>query len=238
MTLIISAKGHHINRNGERESDFIVLGCDSRGVVEIKDVFRTEVNNYKKLFPLNDYCCVMLSGDSESGLSLINGFLEKSKIQRKGVSDVVEEFCRFCRARFNEIEEFSLTTQERFPDVDFIIAGMDKVGNNFTKGKMFTLRRARLFNPAFCDDFIALGQNFLAYYFCEKLYKNDLDLDTVLSIVGQAIYDTMRTNGNVGGDITLAVIDSKKFRPMDTKDYIVEWEQQELNKIIHGRPSS
>ena len=46
MTLLISAKGQHITEKGERESDFIVLGCDSRGVLEIKDVIRTEVNNF------------------------------------------------------------------------------------------------------------------------------------------------------------------------------------------------
>jgi len=237
MTLVISAKGKHITEDGKEEGDFIVLGCDSRGVVEIKDVIRTEINNYQKLFKLNNYCCILLAGDAEFGFTLINGFIEKSNIKKKGVSKIAEEFCRFCRIKYNEIDDFSLRSQSLFPDVDFIISGMEKEGNVFTKGKIFILRKDRLFTPAISDDFVSSGQNFLAYYFFEKYYKKDINFDDTCFLVSQAIYDTKRINGNVGGKITLAVIDSKKFRIIKAEDYYVEWEQQELNKIIHG-PSS
>ncbi|GAG03912.1 unnamed protein product, partial [marine sediment metagenome] len=172
--------------------------------------------------------------DEEFGLTLIKGFIEKSNLKGKGVSKVAEEFCKFCRNKFNEIQKFSLENQRLFPDVDFIISGMDKEGKEFKKGKIFMLRKERLFTPSFSDDFVSSGQNFLAYYFYEKYYKEDLDLDEVLFLVGQAIYDTKRINGNVGGEITLAVIDSKKFRIVNTQDYIKEWEQERLDRIIQG----
>ena len=174
MTLVISVKGQHINGNGERESDFIVLGCDSRGVLQIGNAIRTEVNNCQKLFKLNDYCCILLSGDSEFGITLIHEFLERSRLRGKGVSEIARKFCNFCRDKVNEIENFSLQSQGSFPDMDFIISGMDKEGREFTKGKMFILRKNRLFAPSLITDFISTGQPFLAYYFLEKFYKNDL----------------------------------------------------------------
>ena len=176
----------------------------------------------------------MLSGDAEFGFTLIDEFKEKGKLEGKGVSKIAEEFCIFCRNKFNKIENFSLQSQKLFPAMDFVISGMDKEGGKFTKGKMFLLRKNRLFTPSLNDNFILSGQFLLAYYFLEKFYKKDLELDEICLLVGQAIYDTKRINGNVGGEISLAVIDSKKFRFINAQDYFVEWEQQVLNNIIHG----
>jgi len=236
MTLIISAKGQHVTKDGKREGDFVVLGCDSRGVIEIGKIIRTEINKCQKLFQLNDYCCILLSGDSEFGFTLISEFLEKSELKSKGVSDIAAKFCKFCRNRFNEIENFSLASQELFPDIDFIVSGMDKEGGKFGKGKIFILRKDRLFTPSLSADFTPSGQTLLAYYLFEKGYKKDLNLDDTCSLVAQAIYETERINGNVGGEITLAVIDSNKFRFLNAQEYYKEWEQQELDKIIHGSP--
>ena len=237
MTLIMSTKGKHVTLKGKREADFIVLGCDSRGVIEISDIIRTESNSNKKLFKLNDYCCIMLAGDAEFGITLINGFIEKSSLKGKGVSEITEEFRKFCIIKFNEIQKFSLENQKLFPDVDFIVSGMDKEGKEFKKGRIFILRKERLFTPSFSDDFASSGQTLLAYYFFEKQYREDLTLDESLQLVGQAIYDTARINGNVGGKITLAVIDSKKFRIVDEQEYIKGWEQEKLDRLVQG-PSS
>lgn len=235
MTLIISAKGQHAEKDGK--DDFIVVGCDSRGVVEVENIIRTEINTSKKLFQLGDYCCIMLSGDEELGITLIKGFLEKTSVRGKGVSKIAQEFYQFAKKQCEEIDDFTLVTQKLFPDVDFIISGMDKQGKKFTKGKIFILRKSSLFFPLLIENFIPSGQSLLAFYLFEKYYKSykkSKTLDDMCFLVGQSIYDTQRINGNVGGDITVAVIDSKKFRILNAQDFFKDWDNQELDQIIHG----
>ena len=84
------------------------------------------------------------------------------------------------------------------------------------------------------ETFITSGVDFLANYFLEKYYKKEANVEDSLKLVGQAIYDTQKINGNVGGDISLFIIDKIGARQINETEYFIPWEDQEIQKIIYG----
>jgi len=71
------------------------------------------------------------------------------------------------------------------------------------------------------------GKPFVAHYLFRKIYSSDLSIEEMCKLVAQSIYDTKKLDGDVGGEIRLAIIDNSGFRLVPTADvydeYIDKW---------------
>lgn len=227
MTLVIALRGNE--PSGE---PYIVLGCDSRGVMESPST-RTEVNKFKKVFEITKHAGVLVAGDGEKGLYLIDEFIRRNP-RDDGVSNLAKKFSKFAKNEFQRMDNFTLPTAKFFPLVDFIFAGMNKIRDRFIEPKIYMLRKTRLFSLSMAENFITDGNDLLANYFLEKFYKEEAEIDYALSVVANAIYDTQRVNSNVGGPINISVITPSGMRPIDADDYYFTWEQQRMEEIVRG----
>lgn len=231
MTLVIALRGKE--PSGE---PYIVLGCDSRGVMEEVDSpsTRTEVNKFKKVFEITKHTGILVAGDGEKGLYLIDEFI-KRKPRDNGISDLAKRFSKFSKNEFKRIDNFVLPTTKYFPNVDFIFAGMNKIKGRFVEPKIYMMRRRSLFSLSMAENFITDGNDLLANYFLEKFYKEEAEIDYALTVVANAIYDTQRVNSNVGGPINISVITPSGMKPIDAEDYYVTWEQQKIEDLVRGK---
>jgi 20S proteasome alpha/beta subunit len=231
MTLVIALQGKE--PSGE---PYIVLGCDSRGVMEEVDspTTRTEVNKYKKVFEITKHTGILVAGDAEKGVYLIDEFIKRKPRDDDGISTLAKRFSKFSKNEFGKIDNFALSTAKFFPNVDFIFAGMNKIKGHFIEPRIYMMRRRSLFSLSMAENFITDGHDLLANYFIEKFYKEEAEINYALAVVANAIYDTQRVNSNVGGPINISVITPSGIRPVDAEDYYVTWELQRMEDIVRG----
>jgi len=61
---------------------------------------------------------------------------------------------------------------------------------------------------------------------CSTVDEPNMSLDELVRLVAQALYDTMKIDGDVGGQIKLAIIDENGMREIPKRDvdtYITKW---------------
>jgi len=223
MTLVIAAPG----------KDFVVLGADSRGVVEAGGT-RVEINTLRKLTPITKYTAILMYGASEEGNQLVEKYKASIKSSLEGVTSVAEDFCNFCRE-----EEKKLADVPKHPEAwslfGFIVCGLNKTDDKYTAPFLYNLHNANGFRLGLCKPFAIKGKPMIAYYLFAKGYRDDMTVNELCKLVAQSIYDTTRIDGDVGGPIRLAIIDSDGLREIsdsDIRDYIETWELKDLKRII------
>ena len=101
-----------------------------------------------------------------------------------------------------------------FPDYGFIIAGLDKSRGRFKIPKCYTLQSTQGFRMNYGKEGFALeGKPMLAYYLFEKHYErtDKEEPDALCELVGRTLYDTRRIDGDVGGELKMALIRPEGF---------------------------
>jgi 20S proteasome alpha/beta subunit len=224
MTLIVAMEG----------KDHVVVGADSRGL--IKDIAgnRIQMNIEEKLIPLTKHVCILVAGEADIARQLIEEFKDNviSKVKKiNNVSKIAKLFSKFCKKEFKEIIDFIPATSQQFPDVDFIIAGLQKEKKKF-KPRLYLIRSWRAFYPERSRNFAIDGKNIVAYYLFAKKYRDDMTVDEECTLVSQSIYDTIQIDGDVGGKVSLAVINSHGFSNIESDVYIEEWGVERFRRII------
>lgn len=232
MTLIVAVEG----------KDFVVLGADSEG--SRGDVYGTRVDNItaEKLIQLTKYSCALIAGDPEIGIQLIEEF--KSQLRNTDSWDttkVVKEFSKFCKKEILHISDTISPSDDDFPDVTYIVAGLDKKRRKYIP-KINILRSGNLFFAGREKDKAAKGKPMIAYYILDKKYNKESSQDDLCFLIGEVISETIRIDGDVGGKIRMAVIDKKGFRDIadsvvddftkNKEDYMREKEIEELEEIV------
>lgn len=205
MTLVIAAKG----------SDFIILGADSRGTMRDVAGNRVELNLAVKLIQITDHIAFLVYGDAHISDYLIEKFKEKLSGKTKTVSEVAEEFADFCR---EEVKKTLDVPREYIPNFGFIIAGLD-FKSKIPIPRCYKLRSLDGFELGiYREDFAIAGKYIIATYLFSKEFKQDMTVEQLSNLTANAIYDTSKIDGDVGGKIKMARIDENGYTPYSTVD--------------------
>lgn len=222
MTLDIAAPGKGV----------IVLGVDSRGTVE-NGAGRVEINTMQKLIHVTKYTAVLIYGSSEATNHLVEKFISERAEGLTWVKEVADAFSEFCRE-----EERRLAGVPRHPDsyydiFGFIIAGLEE-NDEGHEAYAYNISSYDGFRLGLCRPYAIQGKPLIAHYMFAKNYEEDLTVDALCRLVAQSIYDTEQIDGDVGGTIRLAVIDSDGLREIpghDIPDLIDSWGIDGLRKV-------
>lgn len=206
MTLVIAAQG----------KDFVILGTDSRGTITDGAGNRMELNIQMKLIKVTELTGILLYGAANEA----NYIIEKFKNERKNskiidVTKVAEEFAAFCR---NEARITSDVPALHFPSYGFIIAGLNKIGKDHIPC-CYSIKSTSGFKLGlYKQGFGIEGKPFIAYYLFSKHYRLNQELDELLGLVAKSLYETMSIDGDVGGEIKLAIVNQDGIRDIIKRD--------------------
>jgi 20S proteasome alpha/beta subunit len=222
MTLVIAAPG----------TDFVVLGADSRGVIEVGSG-RAEINVYQKIIQITKYASIQMFGASEEGNQLVEKYKEQISPKLQDVSSVAENFCKFCQD-----EERAIADVPKHPNswvsFGFLVSGLKTKGDKFTP-LIYKLGNYNGFRLGLCKPYAIRGKPLIAYYLFSKDYRADMTINEMCKLVAQSLYDTMQIDGDVGGPIRMAIIDSDGTREIPDSDintYFETWDLRNLRRII------
>lgn len=227
MTLIIAAEG----------KEFVVLAADSKGTF-VDDGSRMESITEEKLMPLTKYACILIAGDAELGLQLVERFKEKYKSSyTSDMSTVISEFSVFCKKELSHITDTILPGNRAFPDVVFLIGGLNKEGKKYVP-RLNILRSMRLFLPGRHKDKVAEGAPFIARYILSKKYDRNASQESMGFLVAEAMSETISIDSDVGGKVRMAIIDKNGLRVISdeaVKRYLDGPEEDERIKLEEER---
>jgi len=205
MTLVVAA-------NGE---DFIVLCSDSRGTKVDNAGNRTQVNNVVKLYKITERTGILLFGTTDQAVYLLQKFQKAITNKQEGVTKIAEKFSKFC---FKEYEKFYNLSGFEVPFFGFIIAGLDKEGSKFIpKSYNFGSYNAFLMGASPLN-YTTNGKNNIADYLLIKHYQDNMNLDDLCGLIGYVFQETKEIDGDVGGDLQMAIINVIGFRKTKTQD--------------------
>ncbi len=218
MTLVIAAPG----------KDFIVLGADSRGVIDF-GAGRIEVNTHKKLIQLTKYVSVLMYGSSEEGNQLVEKYREQINPKLEHVDKVAQDFCKFCQNEERAIADVP-KNPESYVSFGFLVCGL-KVKDGKCSPLIYSLHNDNGFRLGLCKPFAILGKPLIAHYLFAKEYVDDMTVEKLCILVAQSIYDTMQIDGDVGGQIRISIIDSEGARELSDTDVNSQYETWSLKKL-------
>ena len=215
MTLVIAAYG----------KDFVILAADSRGTLRESDGgTRVELNRYRKLRHINDRVGLLMYGDANFANYLVEQFGRDNDLSRLGVTSFSHKFAKFAR---DELAKVPIISRGAVPPYGYIIAGLEQGSRRSAAPRCLGLYSANGFHVCEYDRFAIEGKPILANYLFAKGFFDDMDEEELSSLVAQAIYDTRKVDGDVGGSIHMTIIDRKGLRPVDASDIdkmIDQWE--------------
>ncbi len=232
MTLIIAAEG----------KNFVVLGADSRATIEeTVGGTRVAINFMNKITQLSDHVAVLLAGDAEVADRLVEKFKLSLNGRDDGVSKIAEKLTDFCREDAKELSQIP-THPDYFPNFGFIIAGLDRVQGKYVLPRCYVLDSLSGFRLGLARGFALDGKRMIAYYIFAKEFDYGMEFDALCKLVAKAINDTIGIDGDVGGRIRMARIDSTGFTPIPSQDihdhYIVSWDVQKLQLLADREESN
>lgn len=213
MTLIIAAQGE----------DFLIVAADSRETVDAGAI-RVEVNIAEKLVQLTKHTALLFCGDAGHAQYLVSKFQAITSHRReRGVTQIAEEFSLFCQEealRVKDVPTFSYApTYKYFPNIGFVLGGLDKIGNRFSRPMCYGLASHRGYRLELGrGGFVLDGKPMLARYLFAHYYKPNMDVDSLSKLIVQCLYDTSRVDGDVGGKYKMAIIDHQRSRPKEPEE--------------------
>ncbi len=224
MTLIIAAKG----------KEHILLGADSRAVRQDRAGTRILTDMHDKLILLNKFNCLLIAGDAERGIYLIENF--KEQIDKKDdIKSIVKKFVIFCRKEFRGLLNFINIESSYYPEIVFILAGFENIKGKTSKPRLYIIRSKSAFQPGEKREYIIEGKKTISEYLFAKEYKIDMTADQLSKLTFQCFYDTEKIDGEAGGEIHLATLDNKYgFNDIDTKELEEDIDLKDIRKIMEG----
>ncbi len=201
MTQVVAAEG----ADPENGGNFIIIGSDSRGHLEGMEG-AIAVDRMEKAHPIADHVGILAYGRGELCLDLIDEFRIKCS-STDGAYSVAKEFCNCSREIWDEW--FKGVPINYRPAIGFIIAGLDKIGDNFEQPRIYEVRsQANFAIGAHKHGFVIGGVTFLGNYILNKKYKKGMSRAELAPLVAYAIHETSSVNMYVGGEIKMGIIDN------------------------------
>jgi 20S proteasome alpha/beta subunit len=232
MTLVISACG----------TDFVILGTDSRSTTTELGGSRMEINTINKLIPLSKHVAIMIYGAGNRATYLVERFLAERASNVEKVTQLADDFSAFCR-RQARLSSDVPRNRNQLTYYGFVIAGLDKRRRRF-EPHIYGCNNYDAFdlesysNPQFALE----GKPMIARYLFRTYYNESLTFEKMRKLVAVALNETRKIDGDVGGPINMATIDSDGFRPIqniDVRDYIRQWENDsDENKLVRNKEVS
>jgi len=223
LTLIIAVPGE----------DFVIVGADSRGVNDFGSG-RVETNIHRKIVRITKYASILMYGSAEECNQLVEKYREQLNPELEDVKSVAEDFCRFCQD-----EERVIADVPRHPDswtsFGFIVCGI-KIRDGSAVPLIYNLRNYNGFRLGLCTPYAIKGKPLIAHYLFARDYRNEMTVNELCKLTAQAIFDTMQIDGDVGGPIRMAIIDSDGTREVsdsDVNNYVETWHYRNLQRIIN-----
>jgi 20S proteasome alpha/beta subunit len=222
MTLIIAAK----------VGESIVVGADSRALNIDRSGTRFMRDNSEKIISLNKYCCILMAGDSEVSFYLINKF--KNKINKNDdIVSICNKLTSFCRKEFEPCSKLLTAGSRNYPDICFILTGLEKKRKKYKIPRIFLIKSWNFFLAGEEEEYAIVGKETITRYLFTKTYKNDLPLEKVTELIVQCLHDTEKIDGEAGGKIKVATINSKYgFIDVPTEEYVDRINMGDLIKLI------
>lgn len=214
MTLVVAAQS----------ADFVVLGSDSRGTKVDDAGNRTQVNFITKIYNITEFAGILLFGNTDQAVYLLRKFKKTIKNKKENVTKIAEQFADFCRKEAEKVKDVPTIN---LPFFGFIITGLDKSGSSKFVPNSFSLNSHsgfRLGQPPL--EYAINGKDIIADYLFIKHYKKNMDLDKLCELVAHSLDETMQIDGDVGGQIQMAIIDKDGFRNLhkpDIEKFVKNW---------------
>lgn len=201
------------------------MGADSRGTIHDYDGSRVELNIQQKLIRVSGRAGILTFGASNQACYMIEKFRRNSKNMKEGVTDVAEALSAFCIRESRKLSDVA----GKIPHFGFIIAGVD-VAKSGTAPKCYSLKSTSGFWPGlYGQGFGIEGKPIIAYYLFAKKFTAGMGLDDLVRLVVGALHDTASVDGDVGGDLSVAIIDDSGMREIpqtDIADKIDRWRSE------------
>jgi 20S proteasome alpha/beta subunit len=228
MTLIIASKC----------KDGLILGSDSRSLAIDVAGSRFIRDSTNKLIQLNDYTCILLGGDSQAGVRIIDEFKEEVK-DDEGVKSIGKKLSDFCRKEYAPYSS-NIILLKNSPEVQFILAGLDKdKEGKYTIPKIFVIKNYDWFFLGEEREYSIVGKDNISNYLFTKQYdKCAVSSEKMTELIVQCLYDTEKIDGESGGEMHLVSITEFGVDPIPTKDYIDAIIQRDLINIMDSNGES
>lgn len=219
MTLVISLHGE----------DFVVLCSDSRGTKIDNAGSRTQVNNVVKLYKISERTGILLFGTTDQAVYLLKKFQKTITNKKEGVTKIAEKFSGFCFKEYNK--RFNLSS-DQIPFFGFIISGLDYEKSKYIpKSYNFGSYNAFLMGESPLN-YSTNGKNNIADYLLIKYFQDSMQLNELCGLVGYTFQETKEIDGDVGGDLQMAIINDigfRKTRIQDITKLVKIWESNPKN---------
>jgi len=228
MTLIIASK----------YKDGLILGSDSRSLAIDVAGSRFIRDSTNKLIQLNKYSCILMAGDSQAGVHLVEQFKDKVK-NNDSLKIISKKFSDFCRKEYEPYSSNSILLRNS-PEVQFILAGLekDKTGK-YTLPKILVLKNYDWFFLGEEEEYSINGKDNISNYLFTKMYdKCKSSSEKMTNLIVQCLYDTEKIDGESGGEIHLVSITEYGIAEIDPQQYIDKIIQRDLINIMDSNRDS
>jgi 20S proteasome alpha/beta subunit len=206
MTLVVALRG----------DGFVVLGADRRGTV-LGDDGSVAHNIFEKLIEVNDHVALLLHGNGPPMTFLLEEFQKTPGLSRMGVSSATRALATVCRREWDEIP---LTSRPLIKSYGFVVGGLDRKPKGRWSARCLGLNSAR----GFCFDsyvpFGIFGKPMIANYLFARHYRSTISEVRALWLVALSLLETRTVDGDVGGNVHLAIVRPSGCSHFDDDDAI------------------
>jgi len=126
-----------------------------------------------------------------------------------------EELIKFCRNEFKKLKDVPVV---ELPSFTFIIAGLDKLSGIFIPHCNYVHSHSGFIPGIAKHGYVLKGKPLIAEYLFTKHYDEEKSINDMCELVALAISDTINVDGDVGGQIQMAIIDRDGFREYSEND--------------------
>ena len=198
MTLVIALKG----------IDGMVLASDSRTV----HTDLTYHDNANKIFSINKYVAIALAGEIDYILPTVQKFQQDNKKDSVGATEIAEKLTQALVNQINDWSKYALNPvmkqimEQQNPVFGVVIAGYDKVGEEFNKQRIYAYNFGLLAPQEVQESFYPEGYKNIAKQLLPSLCASPKDMTELVKIAKLVIKKTADTYIGVGGTINIIQI--------------------------------
>lgn len=205
MTLIIAAQGN----------DFVILGADSRGTIIDIAKNRLQVNLMTKLHKINEQTGILISGAGDQAMHIIEKFEKLKDRSRQGVSEITHELVTYCQNEFKMLKEIPVPD---LPSFVLVVAGVDMISNIRIPYCYYMHSHSGFLPSHVKHGYVIKGKPLIAEYLFTKHYDPNKSVNELCELVTSSINDTINVDGDVGGQIHIAIVGEDGFREYSEDD--------------------
>ncbi len=179
--------------------DGVVIGSDSRA-----SSYLTSNDTVKKIFKLNSYNAVGISGDGPLAMHLFDLVVPELEF-KEGISSLAEQLRKKSKEKFDDF--FSHQEPEKRPGLSIILSGYSQTG----KSEIYLLNSEDNFVPRKSPTgFECIGIPIIAEYILNRFYEPEITTNYAAELATFCIKETSSQDNRVGGPVQIAIFSNEK----------------------------